>query len=138
MLTKNPSDTYAVRFDADVKRHPLHVEISESHFHWVFVTKVVEVHVSLLHKKMKFILLPAIGEPLQKTGTGCIGWAKDLVAKIRAFSKSRFAGGLVMGKDLCFFIGGKDRREGFSQHSIDLGLGNLGMDYNGDKYTDGD
>ena len=137
VLTKNSTDTYAVRSN-DVRCRPLHVEITESHFQWVFVTKVVEVHVFLLHKKMKFVLLPAIRGPLQKTGSGSIDWAKDLVVKVRAFGKRRFAGSLVTGKDLCFFIGSKDRGEGFSQHSIDLGLGNLGVDYNGDEYTDGD
>ena len=88
---------------------------------------------------MKFILLPAIGEPLQKTGGGSIDWTKDLVVKVRALDKRRsFTGSLVMGKDLCFFIGSKDCAEGFSQHSVDLGLGNLGVDYNGYEYTDGD
>jgi hypothetical protein len=104
VLTKNPFDTYAFRSE-NVRRRPLHVEIIESHFHWVFVTKVVEVHVSLSHKEMKFVLLPAIGEPLQKTGFGSIDWAKDLFVKVRAFGDGRFARSLVTGKDLCFFIG---------------------------------
>jgi hypothetical protein len=91
-----------------------------------------------LHKKMKFVLLPAIREPLQKTGSSSIDWAKDLFVKVRAFGKRRIARSLVTGKDLCFFIGSKDRGEGFSQHSINLGLSNLGVDDNSDKYTDGD
>ena len=124
MLTKYPSDTYSVRSD-DVRCRPLHVEVAESHFHWVFVTKAVEGHVSLFHKEMKFVLLPSIGELLQKTGVGSIDWTQGLVVKVRAFGQRRFMGCLVTGKDLRFFVSGKDRGDAFSQHSIDLGLGNL-------------
>jgi hypothetical protein len=97
----------------------------------------MEGHVSLFHKKMKFLLLPSIGEPLQKTGVGSIDWAKGLVVKVRAFGKRRFAGCLVTRKDLCFFVSSTDHGESFSQHSIDLGLSKLGDDFKGDEYTDG-
>ena len=135
MLAKNPSDTDSVR-SYDVGRHPFHVEVMQGHFHLVFVMKIVESHVSLFHKELKFVLLPAIGELLQKTGVGSIDWAQDLVVEGGAFG-GQIMGCLVTGKDLRFFVSGKDCCKAFSQHSIDLGIGDLGEAFNGHEYTDG-
>ena len=97
----------------------------------------VEGRVALFHKEMKFVLLPSIRELLQKTGVGSIDWTQGLVVKVRAFGQGRITRCFVTGKDLRFFVSGEDRGKAFSQHSIDLGLGGLGENFNGHEYTDG-
>ena len=61
----------------------------------------MESHVSLFHKEMKFVLLPAIGKLLQKTGVGSIDWAQDIVVEVRAFGQGRIMGCLVTEGRIC-------------------------------------